>query len=437
MTDNIRKTFVIDTNVLIHRPDAILSFRDNDVIVPLWVLEELDKLKSSSDEKGRSARHAIRFMDEQSRKGDLSKGVKIANGIVLRVVMTEVNDASGQLLFNKIDNKIILAAAVLQKDGKNVFFVSKDINARVKAKALGIHAVDYETQKVNIDELYTGWRKITISNENLKEFKTHRKIEIQEKLTPNEFVVFSHGKDEKGNENIDGLGRIKKEQIALVSMNPRAVLGIKPLNEHQIMAMNLLLDDTIPLVTLVGKAGTGKTLLAICAGLFKVIEEKKYDKVLVSRPVVPMGKDIGYLPGDKDAKLANWMQPIFDNLDMIIGPGKKEGIRSLEWLTSNKMLEIEALTYIRGRSLPKQFLIVDEAQNLTPHEIKTIVSRAGKSTKVVLTGDPYQIDSPYLDASSNGLTYLVESFKGQALFGHVTLEHSERSVLAELAAELL
>ena len=432
MTDNIRKTFVIDTNVLIHRPDAILSFRDNDVIVPLWVLEELDKLKSSSDEKGRSARHAIRFLDEQSRKGDLSKGVKIGNGIILKVVMTSNKDLPTHLLQDKTDNKIIFAAAELHTQGKHVFFVSKDINARVKAKALGIRAVDYETQKVNVDELYPGWRRIAVSQEGLKEFKTHRKMVVQDKLAPNEFAVLSHGQD-----NLGGVGKNKNGFLFLVPMKPRPIFGIKPLNEQQLMALNLLLDDSVSLVSLVGKAGTGKTLLAICAGLHKVIEDKQYDRVLVSRPVVPMGKDIGYLPGDKEAKLSNWMQPIFDNLDMIIGSGKKEGIRSVEWLTSNKLLEIEALTYIRGRSLPRQYLIVDEAQNLTPHEIKTVVSRAGRETKVVLTGDPYQIDSPYLDASSNGLTYLVECFKGQEIFGHVTLEHSERSPLAELAAELL
>ncbi len=437
MADNNRKTFVIDTNVLIHRPDAILSFRDNDVVVPLWVLEELDHLKSSRDEKGRNARHAIRFMDEQSRRGNLNKGVKVGNGTILRVVLTHSREIPTELRHDKMDNKIILAAQALQTAGKDVLFVSKDINARVKATALGIKAVDYEKQKVNIDELYSGWRKLAVSEETLSDFKIHRKMDIPDKLSPNEFVLLTRGKDESGDDIRDGIGRSRNGLVSLVSRKPRAVLGIKPLNDQQAMAFNLLLDDSISLVTLVGKAGTGKTLLAIAAGLLKVIEEKKYDRVLVSRPVIPMGKDIGYLPGDKDAKLSHWMQPVFDNLDMIISGGKKDGIRSVDWLTNNKLLEIEALTYIRGRSLPRQFIIVDEAQNLSPHEIKTVVSRAGMNTKVVLTGDPYQIDSPYLDASSNGLTYLVESFKGQEFYGHITLEHSERSPLAEMAAELL
>jgi len=437
MSDDSRKVFVIDTNVLIHRPDAILSFRDSEVVVPLWVLEELDKLKTSSDEKGRSARHAIRFLDEQSRRGDLNKGVKVGSGTLLRVVMTHTSEIPLDLLQDKMDNRIILAAFALQNSGRDVFFVSKDINARVKATALGLRAVDYEKQKVNINELYPGWRKMTMDEESLREFKAHRKKEIPDRMLANEFALLV--RNGQGPEVVEGLGRYRNSTgtLSLVSRTPKTLFGLRPLNDQQTMALNLLLDDSLPLVTLVGKAGTGKTLLAIAAGMHKVVEEKRYSRVLVSRPVVPMGKDIGYLPGDKDAKLSHWMQPIFDNLDLIISGNKKEGIKSVEWLTANKLLEIEALTYIRGRSLPRQFIIIDEAQNLSPHEIKTIVSRAGRDSKVILTGDPYQIDSPYLDASSNGLSYLVEAFKGQELFGHVTLEHSERSLLAELAAELL
>ncbi|HOV65114.1 MAG TPA: PhoH family protein, partial [Spirochaetia bacterium] len=215
------------------------------------------------------------------------------------------------------------------------------------------------------------------------------------------------------------------------------VSGIRALNDQQRIAFDLLTDPEVSLVTMVGKAGTGKTLLAIASGLMAVIEEERYAKVLVTRPVVPMGKDIGYLPGSKGEKLSHWMQPLFDNLDYILSVYKRQNIKSTENLIANNMIEIEALTYIRGRSLPNQFIIIDEAQNLSPHEVKTIVSRAGMGSKVVLTGDPYQIDSPYLDSNSNGLTYLVEAFKGQDIFGHVTLSKSERSPLAELAAELL
>jgi PhoH-like ATPase len=432
------KVFVLDTNVLIHKPDAIVSFRDNEVVIPLWVLEELDRLKTFSDEKGRSARQAIRFLDEQSRRGDLTKGVKVGKDTIVRVVTTHSTEIPSDLLQDKTDNKIILAALALQNQGYQVFFVSKDINARVKATTLGLRAMDYEKQKVNFEELYAGWKRTAVSEDTLKEFKSRRRMAVPEKLHPNEFVILNN---EKAADSVKGsaIGRYKSANgtLNLVGQKGQPVMGIKPLNQEQVMAFNLLMDDDIPLVTLVGKAGTGKTLLAIAAGLYGVVEKKQYTRLLVSRPVIPMGKDIGYLPGDKDAKLAHWMQPLFDNLDLIIASNKKEGVKSVEWLTHNRLLELEALTYIRGRSLPGQFIIIDEAQNLSPHEIKTVVSRAGKGTKVVLTGDPYQIDSPYLDANSNGLTYLVEALKGQELFGHIILEHTERSPLAEMAAELL
>jgi len=434
MSDTSVKTFVIDTNVFIHRPNAILSFKDNEVVVPLWVLEELDKLKSSSDERGRNARHAIRFLDELAHHGDLSQGVKMSNGSVCRVVLTTPRNIPAGIIQDKPDNKIIFTALALKEEGKQVFFVSKDINARVKATALGIKAVDYEKQKVNIHELYRGYREIQVSSDSLQTLKEKRRIGWTDTMLPNEFglIRFSNGQDP-----VIGRYRTEKKELLYLPRRMASVYGIKPLNEHQRMALNLLLDDSVSLVTLVGKAGTGKTLMALASGLKKVLEEKKYDRVLVTRPVVPMGKDIGYLPGAKTEKLSNWMQPLFDNLEHLISVNKKGAVKSMEWLQSNNLIEIEALTYIRGRSLPRQFIIIDEAQNLSPHEIKTVVSRAGEATKMVLTGDPYQIDSPYLDSNSNGLSYLVEAFKGQGVFGHVLLEHTERSGLAEMAAELL
>ena len=407
MPENTVKTFVIDTNVLIHRPNAILSFRDNEVVVPLWVLEELDSLKSSSDERGRNARHAIRFLDNLAKQGDLSQGVKMNNGSVCRVVLNHPKNIPAGIIQDKPDNKIIFSALALKEEGKRVFFVSKDINARVKATALGIKAVDYEKQKVNISELYRGFREIQGSAVIIQQLREKKHIEWCNNMLPNEFALLSA--DKPGERIIGRYSQLKKELVYL----PKRILpvyGIKPLNEHQRMALNLLLDDSISLVTLVGKAGTGKTLMALASGLKKVLEDKRYDRVLVSRPVVPMGKDIGYLPGAKNEKLSNWMQPLFDNLEHLISVNKKGSVKSMEWLQSNSLIEIEALTYIRGRSLPRQFIIIDEAQNLSPHEIKTVVSRAGEGTKMVLTGDPYQIDSPYLDSNSNGLSYLVESF---------------------------
>jgi PhoH-like ATPase len=430
-----RKVFIIDTNVFIHKHDAILSFRDSEIVVPLWVLEELDNLKTYSDERGRNARHAIRFLDSITKHGDPTSGAKMDNGSILKMALHFDNDIEVGLDRSRADNKIILTALTIQKhEGRKVFFVSKDINARVKATALGLRAVDYEKQKVNFAELYSGYRSANISGDSWRLLLEDKFIDWRDELHENEIVVLS---DKEHDEPL--LGRYSSEVhgLDLVPELPGAVSGIYPLNMEQRIAFEMLLDNSIKLVTLVGKAGTGKTLLALAAGLKLVFDDSAYGRMLVSRPVIPMGKDIGYLPGAKEEKLSHWMQPLFDNLEFILSVHKRPNLKSVEAIVSSNMVEIEAITYIRGRSLPNQYIIIDEAQNLSPHEIKTIVSRAGEGTKVVLTGDPYQIDSPYLDSSSNGLTYLVEAFKGQRTYGHVLLEHTERSELAELAAELL
>ncbi|UCF96025.1 MAG: PhoH family protein [Spirochaetaceae bacterium] len=433
---NPEKIFVIDTNVFIHRPDAILSFRDNEIVIPLWVLEELDNLKKSREERGRNARESIRLLDELSRHGDLKTGVKMENGSTLKVWIGTTRNLDSipvDLETDKNDNKILLAAYTLQQEGKRVFFVSKDISARLKATALGIKAVDYEKQKVNIDTLYKGYTEMDVGQDSLQELMSEGAIPWNARLVPNEFVVLRESKSAE-----IALSRYDHNESFLQFVPPiEAVCGVRPLNRNQEMALNLLLDDSISLVTLVGKAGTGKTLLALAAGLNKALTEDRFSRVLLARPIIPMGKDIGYLPGDKIDKLANWMQPVYDNLEYILSVDRKLRDLTVDQLINRRLIEIEALTYIRGRSLPNQFIIIDEAQNLSPHEVKTIVSRAGTGTKVVLTGDPYQIDTPYLDANSNGLTFLVEAFKGQEPFGHVTLEKSERSPLAEMAAELL
>lgn len=428
------KTFVIDTNVFIHRSDAILSFRGVDVVIPVWVLEELDQLKSYSDERGRNARHAIRLIDTIGKHGNLREGAKMENGSRLWVALTHADPVDVGFLNDKMDNRIILSAYQLQQEGREVFFVSKDINARIKATALGIKAVDYDKQKVNADTLYSGYSEVTASADDIERLESAGSIPWNDTLPPNHFLLLHRQSD---GDSVIGRYRVEDGSLRLVDYKMPSVGGVRPLNSEQRMAFELLLDPEVNLVTLIGKAGTGKTLLAIAAGLHMTLEEKAYQRVLVSRPVIPMGKDIGYLPGAKNEKLSHWMQPLFDNLEYIIGSFKRPNMKTVDQLVGSNVIELEALSYIRGRSLPGQFIVIDEAQNLSPHEIKTIVSRAGEGSKVVLTGDPQQIDSPYLDASSNGLSFLVEAFKGQDLFGHVTLQRSERSRLAELAAELL
>ena len=429
-----KKTFVIDTNVLIHRPDAILSFRDSEIVVPMWVLEELDRLKTFSDERGRNARQAIRFLDAAGQKGSLSSGVKIENGSILRVVSSQPGSIPADLFHDKADNKIILTAWQIHNGGGAVFFVSKDINARVKATALGLKAVDYEKQKVDITKLYTGYATQDVGADTYGTLVRNGRVAWSDDVPPNYHII---ARAKEYDERILARYRAESREMEFVDHKAPSVAGIRPLNDEQRIAMNLLLDPTVELVSLVGRAGTGKTLLAIASGIKQTLEDKRYKRVLVSRPVVPMGKDIGYLPGAKDEKLSHWMQPLFDNLEYIMSVYHHQHIKQPEQLVSSGVMELEALSYIRGRSLPKQFIIIDEAQNLSPHEVKTIVSRAGNDAKVVLTGDPFQIDSPYLDANSNGLTYLVEAFKGTDIFGHVMMTQSERSRLADLAAKLL
>lgn len=426
------KIFVIDTNVLIHYPEAIMSFRDEEIVLPLKVLEELDGLKTYPDQRGKSAREAIRFLDKLVGKGNLNEGIKLDNGSVLMVSMALPDKMPPGFDKSKNDNNILMCAYQLKAEGRQVFFVSKDINARVKATAIGVRAVDYEKQKVDIASLYTGVVEADVPGDTIARLDGTGELPWKDTLRWNQFAILRSGQEER-------IARWDGDASALRAVRQElgSVSGISPLNAHQRVAMELLLDDSLSLVSLVGKAGTGKTLLAIAVGLRKVFDEKRYSRMLVSRPVVPVGKDIGFLPGEKQAKMSNWMQPIFDNLEYILSVYKRDKVKSVDQLIKDKLIEIEALSFIRGRSLPNQFIVIDEAQNLTPHEIKTIVSRAGEGAKVVLTGDPDQIDNMYLDANSNGLSYLVDRFKGQKVFGHITLKRSERSNLAELASQLL
>jgi PhoH-like ATPase len=431
-----KKTFVLDTNVLLHDPESINKFPNNDVVIPVTVLEELDKMKRLPNDLGKNSRAVFRYLDSLNfiGKGDLHKGVHLPNGTVVRISLEVKTDfAHGfSLLIN--DNKIIMAAYFLLEKGERVVLISKDFAARIKAEALGLESEDYEDLKYSYDSIYRGIKKVEISKHEIDTF--YKDGKLNHSLTdgkPNEYVVMTSP------ENSSAVGKYNspmKQIEPLLKYN--AIWGIKPKNVEQRCAIDLLLRDDIQLVTLLGPAGTGKTLLALACALRKVFDEGVYTKILVSRPIIPLGRDIGYLPGTKEEKLFHWMQPIYDNLEFLCeSSGGHQGSETLKWVMSSNKIEMEAVTYIRGRSLPKIIIIVDEAQNLTPHETKTIISRAGEGTKVILTGDPTQIDNPYLDKDSNGLTYTIGKFTNQQLYGNVFLEKTERSELAAIAAEIM
>ncbi len=436
-----RKTFVLDTNVLLHNSGAVTSFDDNKVVIPIEVLEELDRFKGRNDELGRNAREVTRTLDKVRRDGSLREGVPLTGGGELRIVMrSEVKEQIKDLDVGVTDNHILGVAYALSRCGERVVFISKDINARVKADALGLVTEDFLKQQVNFESFYSGWREILTPKEMIDEFYKTKSLSIDnlkldDPLNASEFVLLRDEINPKHTavaKHDHGNGHV----VSLTS-DFSTVWNISPRSVEQRMAIELLLDDRIKMVTLVGRAGTGKTLLAVAAGLDRVIKEHHYEKLLVSRPIMPMGKDIGYLPGAKEEKLTHWMQPIFDNLKYLMGGKKRVVDTTADKLVDSGLVALEALTYIRGRSISGQFLVVDEAQNLTPHEIKTIVSRAGEDTKLVLTGDPYQIDNPYLDSASNGLVYAAERLRESPLVGHMVMTKSERSDLASLAAEHL
>ena len=441
----MKKILVIDTNVLLHDPNAIWQFEDNDVILPIAVIEELDRFKKQPEMTGRNAREVSRKLDKLRLDGHLTTGVTLKSGGTLKVALCDretLKELPPELSGDVADNSILAVGLQCKRQCQcPVIIVSKDTNLRIKADALGLNAADYETDKVDVRELYTGSIEVMVNSATIGEFFQKGEIHLDKEFLPNQDITLV----DETNLSHTALGMVEGKSnriMPLIKLPKLGVSNIQPRNREQRFALNLLLQDSIQLVTLVGKAGTGKTLLAIAAGLQKVADEKLYTRLLISRPVVPMGKDIGYLPGDINEKLTPWMQPLYDNFDLIFGTQDSKDKpehwrRGHEELIELGILQIEPLTYIRGRTIPQQFLIIDEAQNLTPHEVKTIITRAGEGTKIVLTGDPEQIDNPYVDAASNGLTYVVERFKYEPLAGHITLSKGERSPLAERAAALL
>ena len=437
------KNFILDTNVLLHDPQSLFKFQDNNIIIPITVIEEVDRFKKDMNETGRNARMVSRILDSLREKGSLAKGVSMPGGGTLRIEMfseKHFKNLPVDLRVDNGDNRIIAVAQDVHDRFPDAvtIFVTKDSNLRIKADAIGLMAEDYESDKVDIQDLYSGTRSIEVPPDAVDRFYGQGWLEQPVELAPNEFITIV----DSANPNHSAICRNDPANSRIVPVRKvpnEGIWSLFPRNREQSFALDVLMDDSIKLVTLVGKAGTGKTLLAIAAGLHKTAEENIYNRLLVSRPVFPMGKDLGFLPGDIEEKLTPWMQPIFDNVELLISghESEKRHSKGYKELMAMGLLDIEPLTYIRGRSIPNQYLIVDEAQNLTPHEIKTIVTRVGEGTKIVLTGDPYQIDNPYVDSSSNGLTYLVEKFKGERIAAHVTLTKGERSELAELAANLL
>lgn len=429
------KLFVLDTNVLLHDPRALFAFDDNEVVIPLVVLDELDKKKNGPDEVARHARMVIRSLDEMRQQGSLHKGVGNGRGGKVRVELNHKDNVPAHLDPTRADNRIVSVALGLRQEHPNckIAVITKDINMRVKCDALNVHAEDYSTDSVaeTAEAIYTGAEEISLPESQINAFHNLGFLDSAvHDFYENQYVLLRSNSDPKQS----GLARYTNKQ--LTKIEPRSnVWGISPRNKEQAFAFDALFDPEVKLVTMTGKAGCGKTLLAAAAGVSQVYDTNDYRKITMSRPIMPLGKDIGYLPGSKEEKMQPWMAPLQDNLDLLFSE-KGADYLDLEQ-TRGGRLQVEALTYIRGRSIPKTFIIVDECQNLTRHEIKTIITRVGEDSKVVLTGDIYQIDNPFIDAVDNGLSYVIEKFKNEPIAAHISLKKGERSELASKSAELL
>lgn len=438
------KNYILDTNVLLHDPNSILSFKENFVLIPIEVIEEIDRFKRESSELGQNARAVSRMLDGFRNEGSLSEGVALSNGGRLRIIFnqTKTKLRNGQSAIagnNSVDSRIVALALSVQRSTPKLptILVTKDINLRIKADALGLPAEDYESDRINISELYTGVFEMTVPAAKITSFRNNNELELPSGRTyfPNEYCTLI----EEGNSKRTALAKVDatgKKLIPIVEIR-EGIWGIKPRNREQHFAFDALLDDRVKLVTLMGKAGTGKTLMAMAAGLKRTVHDREFRRVVVARPTVALGREIGFLPGTLEEKLGPWMQPIHDALEMLSDLNMGQEHRRSADLMRSGVIVVEALSYIRGRSIASQFMIIDESQNLTPLEVKTIVTRVGHGTKIIFTGDPYQIDNPYVDTSSNGFNYIISKFREQPLAAHIELQKGERSELAELAANIL
>jgi PhoH-like ATPase len=443
----MQKIYVLDTSVLLHNADSIFKFEDNEVVIPIPVVEQIDNSKKGYSEVARNARKVSRIIaDIMERGGDIANGAKIPNGGTVRVELNNTKVDKGNIpvhLADRFDDRILAIVYNLHfaNPDKHVILVSKDINMRIIANALNIKSEDFRNDKIDIDSFYTGtavFENVPVEMINRLYASRSRSMSSAELSTEydipdlyeNQFVMMSTYSNSQS-----ALCRFKDNLFVLIGHNKTEYWGVQPLNKEQIFAMDLLLDDTIRCVSLLGIAGTGKTLISLAAALHKAVDEELYKRILVARPTVEDGTPLGALPGSLREKLDPWMGPIYDNFDYLFENGS--GSTSFQYLEDQKRIQVQALQLIRGRTLPFQWFLLDEAQNTTQKQMKTLVTRMGRNSKLVLTGDPDQIDHPYLDASSNGLSYLVERFKGEKMYGHVTLTRCERDPLAELGAKLL
>lgn len=475
--------YILDTNVLVEDPEVIFRFQQARVGIPITVLEELDRIKIENSSRGASARMIARHLDKIRSLGSLKDGVQLENGTIIQILFDDSCAGPAvkpRLRVDIADNKILMVAFSMQSCGYDVVFVTKDINARIKADALGIKSQDYLRGLVLAENYYKGWQEYDIPGQELRrEFPSILKdLAEAGSVQCNEFIALYS----KGNEFNNRIFRYRGGDLFKEVKQPTAYWPIKAKNMHQLMALDLLFDDDITMVSLTGPAGTGKTFLTLFVGLYNVLVSESFYKMTIARSVVPLGHDIGFLPGDVQEKLRGWMQPMYDNVDMISqmlaeasagaltehyepqqqssryddnrfsrnrrGGQKKHfnqrrehrptnPISSLDDLINQRKVSLEAISYMRGRSIARQFIFIDEAQNLTPHEIKTLLSRVATGSKIILSGDPYQIDVPYLDFSTNGLVVATDRFKGQPIFGGVFLPTSERSEISRLVQELL
>lgn len=440
MADPKRERYILDASILLYDPECIYAYPGSRVIIPISVIEEIDHFKKDFTETGRNARIVSQMLDKIRLDGSFIEGIKLSNDAVLSVFVVEEGNVRLPAFtdLRKSSNRVLVATRLIHKeDPKHTHLVTNDINLRVRVSALGINVMAYEEKLPDLEKIYEGLPTKTIENkEFIQLFQENKLQESSERFYANQSVKIVN--KESGQEMICRFDQ-NKQKLLPIRQFPEGIWGIKARNTEQEIALDLLMDPDINIVILAGKAGTGKTLMALAVALELMLSANLYQKILVSRPILPMGRDMGYLPGDIEQKMEPWMQPIFDNLEFLASnkqsPGSKTG--GYQRLLDMGLIELEPLTYIRGRSIPHRFMIVDEAQNLTPHELKTIVTRAGMGTKLVLTGDPYQIDNPYVDAGSNGLSHVIEKFQKFDLAGHAYLIHGVRSKLAELASNIL